>query len=278
MPKLKPRRRHIIIPDTQVKPNVPIDHLRWIGNYIVMKQPDVIVHLGDHADMPSLSSYDKGKKSFEGRRYIRDVEASINGMNALLTPIATYNEGRQPGAKYLPELHLLLGNHEERILRAVESQPELDGTIGIHDLRYSDYGWTVHDYLDVVEIDGIRYSHFFPRSATGRVMQSKRGAPSAKIQVQREMKSCVSGHLQGLDYYIYQGARRMHGIQSGSCYLHEEAYLSPQGTQYWRGIIILHEVSEGQFDPMFVSLGYLCRRYENMELDEFLKSDRVNYA
>ena len=49
-------RIHVVIGDTQVKPDVPIGHLRWIGQYIVdqfHKQDVSIIHLGDHWDMPS---------------------------------------------------------------------------------------------------------------------------------------------------------------------------------------------------------------------------------
>ena len=59
--------KHMVIPDTQVKPGCPIEHLKWAGQYAVDKKPDVIVHIGDHWDMPSLSHYDKGTTSFEGR-------------------------------------------------------------------------------------------------------------------------------------------------------------------------------------------------------------------
>lgn len=271
------KRRHLIIPDPQVGPGVPINHLEWIGKYIVHKQPEVIVHLGDHADMPSLSVYDKGKKAFEGRRYRRDIEASHRGMQALMRPIVEYNKERIAGKrrKYKPEMHILIGNHEERILRAVESDAVLDGAIGLHDLAYEKYGWKVHQFLEPVEIDGIRYCHYFPRGATGRVMQSKRGAPTARTQVMREMASCTSGHMQGLDFHVFQGAHRYYGMIAGSCYLHEEGYLTPQGTSYWRGVVMKHEVHEGQYDPMFVSLNYLCSFYEGMSLGEFLKSKRV---
>ena len=65
--------KHLIIPDTQVKPDSPTDHLRWAGLYAVKMRPDVIVHIGDHWDMPSLNSYSgAGCKSFEGNRYIKD--------------------------------------------------------------------------------------------------------------------------------------------------------------------------------------------------------------
>ena len=40
---------------------------------IFEEKPDVVVCLGDWFDMASLSSHDKGKKSFEGRRYKQDV-------------------------------------------------------------------------------------------------------------------------------------------------------------------------------------------------------------
>ena len=86
--------RHFIIPDTQVKPDSNIDHLTWAGKYAVSLKPDVIVHLGDHWDFPSLSSYDKGKKSFEGRRYQADVLAGKQAMEAFHT--LTRTEGIIP--------------------------------------------------------------------------------------------------------------------------------------------------------------------------------------
>ena len=55
--------KHMVIPDTQCKPGVPMEHLTWAGQYAVEQKPDVIIHIGDHWDMPSLSSYDKGKGS-----------------------------------------------------------------------------------------------------------------------------------------------------------------------------------------------------------------------
>ena len=69
-------RKHLYIPDTQVSPGCPIDHFSWIGEYIVDKKPEVIVQGGDLADMPSLSTYDYGKKQHEGRRYLKDIESA----------------------------------------------------------------------------------------------------------------------------------------------------------------------------------------------------------
>jgi hypothetical protein len=85
-------KKILVIPDVQCKPGVDMTHLTHIGKYIVEKKPDMIVHLGDHWDMPSLSSYDKGKKSFEGRRYKADIEAGNLGMRMLQAPLVALNK------------------------------------------------------------------------------------------------------------------------------------------------------------------------------------------
>ena len=82
---------HLIIPDTQVKYGESYDYLTHIGKYIVEKKPDVVIHLGDFADMESLSSYDVGKKSFEGKRYVKDIGAAHHAMDHLLAPINEAN-------------------------------------------------------------------------------------------------------------------------------------------------------------------------------------------
>ena len=80
-------RKHLVIPDTQLKPGVPTDFVKWISRYAVDKHPDVIVIIGDWADMPSLSSYDIGKKAFEGRSYARDIEVANDCLGMLMAPI-----------------------------------------------------------------------------------------------------------------------------------------------------------------------------------------------
>lgn len=261
-------RTHMFIPDCQVHDGTPTDHLDWIGKYMLEYRPDVIVNAGDFADMPSLSSYDKGKKQFEGRRYNIDIKAARDAMEILLRPMKDHNMKLKD--IYNPEMHLTVGNHEARITRAVEEDAILEDMMSISNLRYEE-DWIVHDFLTPVEIDGILYCHYFCRSANGKVMQNRRGAPNAATQVKREMQSCTAGHAQGLDWHPQQTqSTRFYGLIAGSCYLHEEQYLGVQGTAYWRGIVIKHEVEEGRYDPMFVSLDFLCRKYEKMRLSTFM--------
>lgn len=256
--------RHLVIPDTQIRPGVPLQHLAALSNYIVHKQPEVIVQLGDFADMHSLSTYDQGRKAGEGARYEADIQAGKMGMQTLMSSIEEFN-GRARRLKtrqYRPTQILTLGNHEQRINKHVNNYPVLDGRLSTNDLGYRDWGWNVFDFLEPVEVGGILYSHFFPRNAQGRVVQSYRGSPSAALQVRREMQSCTSGHLQGLDFAVHQtGTRRFYGLIAGSFYMHDEDYLTPQGTAYWRGVIMKNEVNNGEYDPMFISLRYLLEKW-----------------
>jgi len=93
-------------------------------------------------------------------------------------------------------------------------------------------------------------------------MQSRAGAPSASAQVKREMQSATSGHTQGLDWHVQQtGTRRYYGLIAGSFYMHEEGYLTPQGTEYWRGVVVKNEVNNGSYDIMTISIDYLLNNY-----------------
>lgn len=251
--------KHLVIPDTQIRPGDDLTFLEHIGHYIVDKQPDVIVQIGDFADMPSLSSYDVGKKSFEGRRYKADVEAAREGMARLLGPLAEYNDRQRKNGKrqYRPRLVLTLGNHEDRISRAINSDPKLDGTLDLSDLGYEDFGWEVFPFLEVTVIDGVAYSHYFVTGVAGRP------ASTAAAQLSKKHMSCVAGHQQGrqsASAYRADG-KRITSIIAGSCYEHNEDYLGPQGNNHWRGLVVLHGVCDGEFDEMYVTLDYLRGKY-----------------
>lgn len=250
----------LVIPDCQVKPGVPTDHLRWLGNYIVTKQPDIIVNIGDFADLPSLSSYDVGKKSFEGRRYKEDISSVHNAMEVLLKPLLEFQEKQWKNKKkvYAPEMHMTLGNHCERINRAVNDDPKLDGTMSITDLAYELYGWKVHKFLEVVTLQGISFSHYFVSGTAGRP------ASTANAQLNKTHTSCVAGHQQGLQ--IATGKRAdgqlLTSIIAGSFYLHEEDYLGAQGNNHWRGALMLHGCENGQFDLNLLPMRYLKNKYD----------------
>jgi len=256
-----PINTHIVIPDAQVAPGVPIDHLTWIGKYIAEewggKKNVTIINLGDFADMESLSSYDKGKKEMEGRRYSADISAANHAWATLNAPLDAVKGWK-------PAKHLTLGNHEDRISRAVSLDAKLDGTISESDLDYEVSGWTVHGFREVLWLNGVAYSHYFYNLMNGRPLGGM-----VETRLKTIGHSFTQGHQQTLAYGLrYVAGKSQHGLVAGACYLHDEDYLGPQQA-YWRGIIVKHQVEDGSYDPMFVSLDYLCRRYTGKRLSEY---------
>lgn len=254
---MKRAPRILVIPDVQAKPDVALEHMAWAGRYAADKRPDAIVQLGDLYDMPSLSSYDRGKMAAEGRRYEDDIAA---GDAALRLFDAELRKHSPRG--YKPRKEVTLGNHEDRVTRAIEEDPRLAGKVSTEDFGFRRFGWTVNPFLRPVSIMGITFMHYCPLNDNGQVTASNHGAPSARAQARRMMRSTVCGHKQGLDTaVIHTPGRTIRGVIAGSFYQHQEGYLTPCGETYWRGVLVLNDVREGTFDLCEVSMDYLARRY-----------------
>lgn len=250
----------MVIPDTQVRADKDFSFLSYIGQYAAEMKPDIIVHLGDFADMPSLSSHDKaGSKSMEGLRYKADIKAAKDAMTTLMSPI--YDEQARLKANHKPRwnpvLVMLYGNHENRINRAIHNDPKLEGLISLEDLEYEKFGWQTVPFLEPIVIEGIAFSHYFVSGIMGNP------CTTARTLLTKHHQSCIAGHQQGRD--IAYGKRadgtEMTAIICGSCYEHDEAYLNHQTNNHWRGLYILHDVKDGAYDEMPVSLRYLRKKY-----------------
>jgi hypothetical protein len=242
--------RIAVVTDTQVRDDVPTDHIPRVGKYLAAKQPDVILCIGDWWDMPSLSDHDAlGSLPTEGQRYPNDVDAGRRAMEAMLNPIA-----KVPG--YAPKMVFTLGNHEDRIARAYKNDPRRF-TGSVRDLGLEQFGWTVYPFLQPVVINGVVFCHFFPRGVMGRPVQSP------AVQLKELHMSSFAGHQQGrqIAYSRRADGGLLTAIISGSCYQHDEGYMPPLSNKHWRGFYMLHEVKNGSFDEMPVSLNFLARKF-----------------
>jgi hypothetical protein len=242
---------------------VSLDFLDWIGQYIVRKKPDVIIHGGDFADMESLSTYDKGRRTAEGKRVQQDIDVAIKGMEILLKPLRALQERQRKAGEqvYTPRMVLTLGNHEDRINRHVNANPELHGYLSIDSLRYKEFGWEVVPFLTPVVIDGVTYCHYFPNVMTGKPLGG-----SALNMLKTIGSSFTQGHKQTLDVatrFLPTDGTQQWGVVAGACYTHDEDYKGVQGNHHWRGIILKHNVRNGSYDPLFVGLDWLEREYGN---------------
>jgi hypothetical protein len=180
-------------------------------------------------------------------------------MKAFLQPIREEQQRLRINKKkrWNPKLIFILGNHEQRIERAVEADAKLEGLIGYHDLRLTQFGWEVHDFLAPVVVDGICYSHYFTSGVMGRPVSS------AKLMIQKKMMSCVMGHVQDREiaYARKADGSPVTGLFAGIFYQHDEDYLTPQTNGSWSGIWMFHDVNNGSFNEQPISLQALRRKY-----------------
>lgn len=252
-------KKIMFIADCQVREGVDMTYLDAIGQYLVDKKPDVVVNIGDFYDMPSLSSYDKGKTSFEGRRLQKDIEAGKEGMRRLLAPLRQQQKLYRDGAKpsYNPRMVFCLGNHEERLKRVSSNNSEFEGFIGYHLLEL-EKDWEVHQFLKPVNIQGINFVHYLSNPMNGKPYGG-----NAASQLKNVGASFCVGHKQTLEVAIQpvlDGTMRL-GIIAGAAYPFDEDYKGMQtGNNHFRGIVMLHEAKDGFADPSFVSTKFLIER------------------
>lgn len=239
-----------VLPDVQAMKGVELDHLTCYGKYIAAKRPDVIVCIGDFGDFPSLSKFERGTRLFEGRRYRDDIGYFHKAMEMFMEPIA-----KEKG--YDPALEFTLGNHEDHINRATVEDAKLHELISTEDLDLKGYGWREHAFLHPIAIGGVAFCHYFPSGVMGKPISS------AQAVLRKLHMSAFAGHQQGREiaYSRRADGGNMTAIISGSFYQHNYSYLSPFTNSHWRGAWFLHEVKDGSFDEMALSLSYLKRRF-----------------
>lgn len=248
-----------IVADTQCKPGEDLSYMSAVGKYLADKRPDVIVHIGDHYDFESLSSYDKGKRSFEGRRLKADIEAGNEGMELLLSPIKNLQHQQKRFKKkvYTPRMVFCVGNHEDRFDRMSRDMPELEGFVGTETLNLEALGWEVFPFLKPCVIEDINFVHYLANPFTGKPYGG-----TALSQLKNVGASFVAGHKQVLDVAMLptlDGKMRI-GIINGAAYDFHESYKGIWNNHF-RGITMLNEVKDGFALPSFVSLEYMKKKY-----------------
>jgi len=241
---------HLVIGDPHCNPKASNDRFLWAGKLARDLKPDTIVCMGDFSSLDSLSSYDKGKKSFEGRRYKKDIDHAHDALEK-------FNKGLNGRRS---RKVMLLGNHEDRIDRIIDETPELDGTISTKDLKFKEFGWEVVAYQEPLAIDGIHYCHNYPTGIMGKPIS---GDNIARSLLLKNKVSSTVGHCHLFDYSMctIPTGRKVIGLSAG-CYLHhKEDYAKNTQRLWWSGLIVKRNVKQGEYDIETVEYNSVKRRY-----------------
>jgi hypothetical protein len=236
------------------------DRALLLGKLICELRPDVVVMGGDTGDFPSLCSYDKGKKQFQGRTYQADVAAHNDFQDKM------WHEAKKRKKK-LPRRYTLIGNHEQRIERAIDVQPELEGVISYRDLDLDKYYDVVIPYTGNtpggVSIDGVYYAHYLVSGSSGRPIAGENHASSL---LSKRYSSCSVGHSHGADYSIktQNDGNKLMGLVGGCFFDYDLDYAGEANKLWWRGVTVKRGVERGMYDVEFISLANLKKRYGNV--------------
>lgn len=248
---------HLCFGDAHTLPGQNNDRATWLSKLIMEVKPDVVVNLGDNADMHSLCSYEKGRASFVGRTYNADINVHLDFNEKLWQPIKKQK-------KKMPRRVFTIGNHEERIDRALQVQPELINTIGYKDLDLEKHYDDIIPYHGttpgIIRIDGVSYAHYFVAGVSGRASS---GTSPASLALSKSLKSITQGHSHVLDYNSKPalGGGRIHSLVAG-CFSDQPVTWAGQMNEiWWRGCFIKRNVEDGNYDLEIVSMERLKKEY-----------------
>jgi hypothetical protein len=239
-----------LYPDAHVKPGHDQRPVAAIAKWFAHEGVDLIINIGDFSDMPSLSSYAKGKAEIEGKRIATDLAYTDEMLDHF-----NYNLYGHQCDKIIT-----LGNHEERLDRLQSDEPQLEGAFGDDPFSYHAHGYYVYDYLDIVRVNGVSFSHAFinPTSLMGTIQGG-----SADIRMKNIGFPHVAGHQHGP---LIHGQRMLGDgtplstLILGCAHTENHSYWG-KGKDVYRGAAVLRNVRNGSYDPDIRYLGNIIRDF-----------------
>ena len=250
--------KHLVISDQHAHPDHNNKRADWLGQLIVDTKPDVVINIGDSADLASLATYDKGTRGYVGKTYRKDIDAHLDFQERLWSPV-------KKAKKRLPKRIYLIGNHEYRIERALDLSPELTGTISMDDLDLERYYDIVVPYNGktpgVHTEDGIAYAHYFISGTMGRAIGGEHPAYSLLV---KQFMSCTQGHSHVADFCVRTDGlgKKIMGAHVGVYQDYDSDWAGEVNHLWWRGVLLKNNVEKGIYDPQFISLDSIKKTYK----------------
>lgn len=171
------------IGDVHDSPKQDKDRFKWFGRHIAKTQPDKVVQIGDFGDFHSCSNHEPiGSLSAALKpSYRRDLDSLEEALGLIHKEIS--------GSGI--HLHVVEGNHEDRVYRFQDLHPEADGMFieALHDV-FARYDWRAKPYGEFLFIAGVGFVHA-PKTIMGRAY----GGKNSEQQIGNDaLFSIVWGH------------------------------------------------------------------------------------
>ena len=239
-------------------PEVDNERFNWLGRYIFDTKPDMVIDLGDGADMRSLNTYDtRYPQAIVTQSYEEDIACYNDSQERLRQPF-------KKNKKKKPKWVGFEGNHEYRIKKAIAEDPRLEGEkYGISHRHLQTDKWfdEYHEYQNggpsIARYGGVDFAHFF---SSGNYGTATSGIHHAYTVINNRHNSSVCGHSHKRDLYFKDGPGSL-GMVVGCYKGHEETWAGQANSDWWHGVVLMRDVDQGRFEPEFVSMSRLEREY-----------------
>lgn len=249
----------LVVPDQHAHPDHNNDRADYLARLTIDLKPDIVVNLGDACDLASLASYDRGKRSFHGKSYQRDIDSHLDFQERWWEPVRRTK-------KKLPYRVVLEGNHEHRVEKALDLNPEYEGIVGFDSFEFDRYYDEVVRYdggtPGTIEISGVTFAHYLVSGTKGYPIS---GEHAAYNLITKKFVSCVVGHSHLKDECIRNTERSttVQGVVAGVYQDYNSDWAGSSNKLWWRGLVYLRNVENGRFDTQWISLDNLRKEYGN---------------
>tara|TARA_R100000455_G_C6253178_1_gene109506 strand:- start:131 stop:907 length:777 start_codon:yes stop_codon:yes gene_type:complete len=242
-------------------PEVSNERFTWLGEMIYDLKPDYVIDLGDGADMRSLNSYDtKYPTAIASQNYEKDINSYNDSQERIRYKFKKMKKKR-------PAFFGAEGNHEHRIKKAIGFDPRLEGVkygISFSHLQTKTWFDEYYEYKnsapDVFTKDGVSYAHYIATGAYGTAMSGEHHAYSL---IKKRHSSTTVGHSHRRHLYFKDDAfpSPSIGLVAGCFKGGQEGWAGQANLEWWKGVVIKRNISNGAYDPEFVSLERLKAEY-----------------
>jgi len=273
MPAILPSRHHaeidggediLVIGDLHQDPRMPhrLPVLTWAARLASERNIKRIIQIGDWSTFDSVNFHD------DNRSLAARTKPSIRSdLDNLTASHQAFRRGLSEG--YRPKLDFLQGNHENRLERFENMNPESAGMFTHErDQTFLQFGWRSRPYGEYMYVEGVGFTHH-PTNGAGRAFGGETGPQRAGA---KSTVPVVSGHTHRRQ--LHSTAKigpveciTMVEVGCGMLWGEIEHYAKHSLNGWWYGVVPMRVCAGQIIDVEFISMLSLMSRYSDHGAD-----------
>jgi hypothetical protein len=230
------RERVLMIGDLHQDPRHPhrVEVLAWAARFGSDRKVGRVVQVGDWGTFDGASFHDKND-TLKAKLKPTIKQDLDNQKESLIA----FHDNKP--ADWNPKLDITLGNHENRLHRFENANPETAGMFSNElETNFAQFGWKTRPYGEVMFIQGVGISHH-PTNGAGRAFGGKTGPQRAANEL---TSSFISGHTHAYQHFTTGKIGAVSGVDvmEVGCALpwgEIEDYAAHAINNWWWGLVIV---------------------------------------